>query len=78
MVQLKNVINTMVDKLGQFALEVTRVSHEVGHLCILGAQARVPDVSGTWSSLTNVVNHLAANLTTQVRSIARVSSNLIS
>ncbi|KAA1473198.1 hypothetical protein DENSPDRAFT_779569 [Dentipellis sp. KUC8613] len=73
MVQLKDVINTMVDKLGQFAKEVTRVSQEVGTEGKLGGQALVLDVEGTWRELTGVVNKLAANLTNQVRSIARVT-----
>lgn len=66
MVQLKDVINTMVDKLGQFAKEVTRVSQEVGTEGKLGGQALVLDVEGTWRELTGVVNKLAANLTSQV------------
>ncbi|KXN80877.1 Hybrid signal transduction histidine kinase J [Leucoagaricus sp. SymC.cos] len=73
MVQLKDVINTMVDKLGQFAKEVTRVSQEVGTEGKLGGQALVLDVEGTWEKLTGVVNKLAANLTSQVRSIAKVT-----
>ncbi|KAG5340861.1 Hybrid signal transduction histidine kinase J [Termitomyces sp. T112] len=73
MVQLKDVINTMVDKLGQFAKEVTRVSQEVGTEGKLGGQALVLDVEGTWRELTGVVNKLAANLTNQVRSIAKVT-----
>ncbi|KAF9481492.1 histidine kinase [Pholiota conissans] len=73
MVQLKDVINTMVDKLGQFAKEVTRVSQEVGTEGKLGGQALVLDVEGTWRELTGVVNKLAANLTSQVRSIALVT-----
>ncbi|KZP13596.1 hypothetical protein FIBSPDRAFT_753155 [Athelia psychrophila] len=73
MVQLKDVINTMVDKLGQFAQEVTRVSQEVGTEGKLGGQALVLDVEGTWRELTGVVNKLAANLTSQVRSIAKVT-----
>lgn len=73
MVQLKNVINTMVDKLKLFAREVTRVSQEVGTDGKLGGQAHVIDVEGTWRQLTGVVNKLAANLTSQVRSIAKVT-----
>jgi len=73
MVQLKNVINTMVDKLKLFAREVTRVSQEVGTDGKLGGQAHVVDVEGTWRQLTGVVNKLAANLTSQVRSIAKVT-----
>ncbi|KAG9053354.1 hypothetical protein FS842_008318 [Serendipita sp. 407] len=74
MVQLKDVINTMVDKLGQFAKEVTRVSLEVGTEGRLGGQAVVVGVQGTWQELTDVVNRLAANLSTQVRSIAIVTT----
>ncbi|KAI0804595.1 histidine kinase [Irpex lacteus] len=73
MVQLKEVINGMVEKLGQFAKEVTRVSLEVGTEGKLGGQALVLDVEGTWRELTNVVNNLAGNLTSQVRSIAKVT-----
>jgi osomolarity two-component system sensor histidine kinase NIK1 len=73
MIRLKDVINNMVDKLGQFAVEIMRVSKEVGQMGILGGQARVDDVSGTWSNLTEAFNHLAGNLTTQVRSIAKVT-----
>ncbi|KAJ7666798.1 hypothetical protein DFH06DRAFT_1085968 [Mycena polygramma] len=74
MVQLKKVINTMVDNLGHFATEVTRVSRDVGTEGKLGAQAHVEDVEGTWRELTDEVNTLAANLTTQVRSIAAVTT----
>ncbi|KAK7685262.1 hypothetical protein QCA50_011625 [Cerrena zonata] len=73
MVQLKEVINTMVDRLSQFAQEVTRVSQEVGTEGKLGGQAYVLDVEGIWRKLTAVVNNLAANLTNQVRSIAKVT-----
>ncbi|KAK1233995.1 histidine kinase osmosensor [Marasmius sp. AFHP31] len=73
MVTLKDVINTMVDKLGQFAKEVTRVSQEVGMEGKLRGQALVLDVEGTWRELTGVVNKLAANLTSQVCSIAKVT-----
>ncbi|CAL1702932.1 unnamed protein product [Somion occarium] len=73
MVQLKEVINAMVDRLGRFAKEVTRVSQEVGTEGKLGGQAFVLDVEGTWRELTAVVNNLAANLTNQVRSIAKVT-----
>ncbi|KAH9911696.1 histidine kinase [Amylocystis lapponica] len=73
MVQLKEVINGMVDALGQFAKEVTRVSQEVGTEGKLGGQALVLNVEGTWRELTGVVNKLAANLTSQVRSIAKVT-----
>ncbi|KAI0312759.1 hypothetical protein OF83DRAFT_1066664 [Amylostereum chailletii] len=74
MVELKDVINTMVDKLGTVTREVTRVSVEVGTKGKLGGQARVPEVEGTWRELIGVVNNLAANLTSQVRSIATVTT----
>jgi HAMP domain-containing protein/signal transduction histidine kinase/CheY-like chemotaxis protein len=70
---LKNTINTMVDQLGSFAAEVTRVAREVGTEGKLGGQAEVEGVSGTWKRLTENVNQLAGNLTTQVRAIADVS-----
>ncbi|HUP23397.1 MAG TPA: HAMP domain-containing protein, partial [Thermoanaerobaculia bacterium] len=69
---LKNTINTMVDQLSSFADEVTRVAREVGTEGILGGQAEVKGVSGTWQELTNNVNVMARNLTEQVRGIARV------
>src|SRR5207248_2099241 len=72
--QLKNTINTMVDQLSSFADEVTRVAREVGTEGILGGQADVPGVSGTWKSLTDNVNFMANNLTTQVRNIAEVTT----
>ncbi|MBI4056392.1 MAG: response regulator [Elusimicrobia bacterium] len=72
--QLKNTINTMVDQLSSFASEVTRVAREVGTEGKLGGQAQVKDVAGTWKDLTDNVNQLAANLTTQVRAIADVST----
>ena len=72
--ELKNTINTMVDQLRSFADEVTRVAREVGTEGKLGGQAEVEDVSGTWRHLTENVNQLAGNLTTQVRSIAEVST----
>ena len=68
--ELKNTINTMVDQLGSFADEVTRVAREVGEEGKLGGQAQVKGVSGTWKDLTESVNGLASNLTTQVRNIA--------
>src|SRR5262249_48605343 len=68
----KNTINTMVDQLSAFAAEVTRVAREVGTDGRLGGQAVVPGVAGTWKDLTDNVNLLAANLTTQVRNIAEV------
>ena len=70
--ELKNTINTMVDQLSSFADEVTRVAREVGTEGKLGGQARVKGVSGTWKDLTDNVNFMASNLTTQVRGIARV------
>ncbi len=70
--QIKDVINRMVDSLGTFAGEVTRVAKEVGTEGILGGQADVRDVSGTWKDLTDNVNFMARNLTTQVRGIAKV------
>jgi signal transduction histidine kinase/CheY-like chemotaxis protein/HAMP domain-containing protein len=72
--ELKNTINTMVDQLSSFADEVTRVAREVGTEGKLGGQAEVEGVSGTWRRLTENVNQLAGNLTTQVRSIAEVST----
>ncbi len=72
--QLKETINTMVDQLRSFAGEVTRVAREVGTEGRLGGQAVVPGVAGTWKDLTDNVNLLAANLTTQVRSIAEVTT----
>ncbi|SDG40408.1 hypothetical protein SAMN05421505_10419 [Sinosporangium album] len=71
---LKTTINTMVDQLSSFASEVTRVAREVGSEGRLGAQARVEGVEGTWKRLTESVNELAGNLTTQVRAIAEVTS----
>src|SRR4051794_24951097 len=71
--ELKNTINTMVDQLSAFAAEVTRVAREVGTEGKLGGQAEVEGVSGTWKRLTENVNQLAGNLTTQVRAIAQVS-----
>ncbi|MBA4111340.1 MAG: hybrid sensor histidine kinase/response regulator [Leptothrix sp. (in: Bacteria)] len=70
---LKNTINTMVDQLRSFASEVTRVAREVGTEGILGGQARVEGVSGTWKDLTDSVNSMAGNLTSQVRNIADVT-----
>ncbi len=72
--QLKNTINVMVDQLNAFAGEVTRVAREVGTEGRLGGQASVPGASGTWKDLTLQVNVLAANLTTQVRNIAEVTT----
>ncbi len=72
--QLKEAINTMVDQLRSFASEVTRVAREVGTEGKLGGQAVVPGVAGTWKDLTDNVNLLAGNLTTQVRNIAQVTT----
>ncbi|KAF9943439.1 hypothetical protein BGZ70_005967, partial [Mortierella alpina] len=71
---LKHTINTMVVQLQEFATEVSRVSLEVGTEGKLGGQAVVKDVSGTWKELTDNVNTMASNLTTQVRSIAEVTT----
>lgn len=71
--ELKNTVNNMVDQLNVFAAEVTRVAKEVGTEGKLGGQALVPNVDGTWMDLTDNVNQMAANLTTQVRSIAEVT-----
>src|SRR5207245_2109758 len=71
---LKNTINTMVDQLGSFASEVTRVAREVGTEGKLGGQAHVKGVAGTWKNLTDNVNSMAANLTSQVRNIADVTT----
>jgi len=71
--QLKDTINTMVDQLRSFASEVTRVAREVGTEGRLGGQASVPGVAGTWKDLTDNVNFMAGNLTSQVRNIADVT-----
>jgi HAMP domain-containing protein/signal transduction histidine kinase/DNA-binding response OmpR family regulator len=72
--ELKNTINTMVDQLSSFASEVTRVAREVGTEGRLGGQADVKGVAGTWKDLTDSVNFMAGNLTSQVRNIAEVST----
>jgi HAMP domain-containing protein/CheY-like chemotaxis protein/signal transduction histidine kinase len=72
--ELKNTINTMVDQLGSFASEVTRVAREVGTEGKLGGQAQVKEVAGTWKDLTDNVNSMASNLTGQVRNIAEVTT----
>src|SRR3712207_1543070 len=72
--ELKNTINTMVDQLSAFAAEVTRVAREVGTEGVLGGQANVPGVAGTWKGLTESVNAMASNLTNQVRNIADVTT----
>ncbi len=70
--ELKNTVNIMVDQLNAFASEVTRVAREVGTEGLLGGQAAVPGVAGTWKDLTDTVNVMAANLTEQVRGIVKV------
>ncbi len=70
--QLKETINTMVDQLNGFAAEVTRLAREVGTEGKLGGQALVPGVAGTWKDLTDNVNVMANNLTSQVRGIVKV------
>jgi HAMP domain-containing protein/signal transduction histidine kinase/DNA-binding response OmpR family regulator len=72
--QLKETINTMVEQLRSFASEVTRVAREVGTEGRLGVQAVVPGVAGTWKDLTDSVNTMGANLTSQVRNIAEVTT----
>jgi len=72
--ELKNTINTMVDQLSSFASEVTRVAREVGTEGKLGGQAVVKGVGGTWKDLTDNVNSMAGNLTSQVRNIAEVTT----
>jgi HAMP domain-containing protein/signal transduction histidine kinase/DNA-binding response OmpR family regulator len=74
--ELKDTINTMVDQLNSFASEVTRVAREVGTEGKLGGQAEVKGVAGTWKDLTDNVNFMAANLTTQVRGIAKVVTDV--
>ena len=74
MLELKNTINTMVDQLRSFAAEVTRVAREVGTEGKLGGQADVQGVAGTWKDLTESVNFMAGNLTSQVRNIADVTN----
>ncbi len=71
--QLKDTLNTMVDRLNRFASEVTRVAREVGTDGKLGGQAQVEDVSGVWKDLTENVNLMGGNLTAQVRNIAEVT-----
>src|SRR5262249_10090623 len=76
--QLKETINSRVDKLNAFAAEVTRVAREVGTDGKLGGQAQVPGVAGTWKDLTDSVNSMAGNLTGQVRNIAEVATAIAS
>src|SRR6266508_2198468 len=72
--RIGRTVNTMVGQLSSFADEVTRVAREVGSEGKLGGQARVRGVSGTWRDLTDSVNHMASNLTSQVRSISQVAT----
>ena len=72
--ELQHTINTMVDQLRTFATEVTRVARDVGTEGVLGGQAQIADVQGTWRELTNSVNAMADNLTAQVRDIAMVTT----
>ena len=72
--ELKTTVNTMVDQLSAFAAQVTQVAREVGSDGILGGQADVPGVAGTWKDLTDSVNFMASNLTGQVRNIAQVTA----
>ena len=76
--RISGVVNTMVDQLASFASEVTRVAREVGTEGKLGGQAHVRGVAGTWKDLTDSVNHMAANLTGQVRNIAEVTTAIAS
>src|SRR5207249_1663293 len=76
--ELKNTINVMVDQLNSFASEVTRVAREVGTEGKLGGQAIVKGVAGTWKDLTDNVNLMASNLTSQVRNIAQVATAVAS
>src|SRR5205823_4468747 len=71
---LADVINSMTDTLSSFADEVTRVAREVGSEGKLGGQAQVEGVAGTWKDLTESVNFMAGNLTSQVRNIAQVTT----
>ena len=66
-----NIVNTMIQQLGVFTEEVTRVAREVGTDGKLGGQAKVPGVAGTWKDLTDSVNSMASNLTGQVRTLPR-------
>ncbi|EXJ86280.1 hypothetical protein A1O1_06650 [Capronia coronata CBS 617.96] len=72
--ELQHTINTMVDQLRTFATEVTRVARDVGTEGVLGGQAQIDGVQGTWNELTKSVNAMADNLTTQVRDIAMVTT----
>src|SRR6202046_4840586 len=72
------IVNTMIQQLGGFTAEVTRVAREVGTDGKLGGQAQVPGVAGTWKDLTDSVNSMASNLTGQVRNIAEVATAVAS
>src|SRR5262249_46816918 len=72
--ELSDTINAMIETLATFADQATTVAREVGVEGKLGGQARVPGAAGTWKDLTDNVNQLAANLTTQVRAIAEVAT----
>src|SRR5438105_11830410 len=72
--RIGSTVNRMVDQLNAFASEVTRVAREVGTEGVLGGQASVPGVGGTWKDLTDSVNAMAGNLTSQVRNIAEVTT----
>src|SRR5258708_16269089 len=74
--EMKNTINTLVDRLSSFASEVTRVAREVGSEGILGGQAEVRDVSGTWKDLTDSVNFMAGHPTAQKRKISLFTAPL--
>lgn len=74
MLEVKSTINAMVDQLQQFANEVTKIAREVGTEGRLGGQAQVKNTRGTWRTLTESVNGMAENLTTQVREIAQVTT----
>ncbi|KAJ1808936.1 histidine kinase osmosensor, partial [Coemansia sp. RSA 2598] len=76
MLDLKSTINSMVDQLNSFSVEVTRVTHAVGTEGILGVSADVPGVNGVWKQLTDNVNHMAHNLTHQVRDISKVCKSV--
>src|ERR1700692_2781015 len=73
-----NIVNTMIQRLGIFTAEVTRVAREVGTEGKLGGQAQVPGVAGTWKDLTDNVNLMASNLTGQVRNLAEVATAVAS
>ncbi|KAJ2268723.1 hypothetical protein EV176_004861, partial [Coemansia sp. RSA 451] len=76
MLDLKTTINSMVDQLGAFSVEVTHVTHAVGTEGILGVSAEVPGVNGVWKELTDNVNMMADNLTHQVRGISKVCKSV--